>query len=117
MNSLVPVVSPFEDPTPALTIPRSESSHSETNPFRVRNSSGGNTSNNNIPSTPVLSIFPPAGPINVPATSPGPKSKNPFLDLPVEDNSGPKVQHPKTDAQVLISIDVDETYCYYSCCS
>jgi hypothetical protein len=115
MNSLVPDTSPFEDPTPALNIPKSESSNSETNPFRVRNTSGVNASSNNTPSTPVLSIFPPAAPINVPVTSPAPKSKNPFLDLPVEDDSGPKVPPKKKwgGEQRLMDIDVYETGHYY----
>ena len=85
MDLFLAEVSPFDDPAPAITILNSASSNSETNPFRVRNSSGGS----NTPSTPILSAFPVA-PTSVPAqpvTSPGPKSKNPFLDLPAVDNS------------------------------
>ena len=85
IDSIVVEVSPFEDPTPALSIPRSSSSNSETNPFRARNSG--------TPNTPVLSVFP-ASPTNGTApkpTSPGPKSKNPFLDIAAEDDSVSKV--------------------------
>ena len=65
-------VSPFDDPTPFPAIPQSEPSSSDTNPFRVRTVS---TSGGNGNTTPILASFP---------TSPGPKSKNPFLDLAVE---------------------------------
>jgi hypothetical protein len=88
VDSFVAEVSPFEDPTPALTIPRSPSANSETNPFRARNSGG--------PNTPTLSIFP-VSPTKAlvpnPTASPGPKSKNPFLDIAAEDDSASKVYY------------------------
>jgi len=72
LPAAVASVSPFDDPTPSPAIPQSELSNSDTNPFRVRAVS---TSGGNGDSTPILASFP---------TSPGPKSKNPFLDLAVE---------------------------------
>jgi len=91
VDSFVAEVSPFEDPTPVLTIPRSPSANSETNPFRARNSS-----NSGGPNTPILSVFP-ASPTKAAmpksTASPGPKSNNPFLDIAAEDASAPKVNY------------------------
>ena len=102
MTFYIDVVSPFEDSTAGPSIPKSESTNSETNPFRVKNSSGGSS----VLSTPVLLDFPPTGPTG---TSPGPKSKNPFLDLSIEGDSGAKVAWLKM-VQVVI-VGADERHC------
>jgi hypothetical protein len=101
---IAPEVSPFEDPTPSLIVPpAATNSDSETNPFRVRNSSSNTTIPPTAPALPATQTMPAAA---APA-DPALKSKNPFLDMPSEDNiPSPKVYKHRNQSNDQVSEEV-----------